>query len=121
MKTRILLTLAAVATMATASVRDAQAREDARNFWLLNETGHTIREVHLAGHGSDEAWGDDILGDSNLPNGLGTKIIFTGGSTCTFDFRIVYTDGSHEDYLQGRNLCRTSAIEFVPGGFNVGL
>jgi len=119
MKTTTLLALVTAATMSTLFAAEAHAAADRRNFWLLNETGRTISEVHLAAHGSREPWGDDILVGADLPNGLGTKIVFLSGSACVTDFRVVYTDGTSEDYLEGRNLCVASAIEFIHGGYNM--
>jgi len=89
---------------------------DRRNFWLLNNTGRKINNVYIAAHGTDASWGRDVLGTSALSAGLGTVIYFYDYSTrCVYDFRIGYTDGSHEDYTQGRNLCSTRAIQFNSG------
>ena len=85
---------------------------DQRNFWLLNNTGYRISRVFVSAHISD-SWGYDVLGDATLSHGMGTVVYFYGGrSTCIYDFRIVYADGSHQDYLQGRNLCESHAIQF---------
>lgn len=85
---------------------------DQRNFWLLNNTGYTVHGVYVSAHTST-TWGSDVLGDATLAHGMGTVIYFYGArSTCVYDFRIVYSDGSTQDYLQGRNLCVSHAIQF---------
>jgi hypothetical protein len=67
---------------------------DLRNFWLLNNTGRKIERVYVAPHNTDVPWGDDILGSSALPNGLGTTIYFLDNSTrCIYDVRIGFADG----------------------------
>lgn len=104
-----------VGVVALCSLVSSGASADRRNFWLVNDTGRTINEVHIAAHGSDDAWSSDVLGSDTLPDGRGTKILVFGGSNCIMDFRIVYADGSSEDYLQGRNLCKASAIQFYKG------
>jgi hypothetical protein len=89
---------------------------DRRNFWLLNNTGRKIERVYLAPHNTDASWGDDILGDTALPNGLGTTVRFLDNSTrCTYDIRIEFSDRSYEDYTQGRNLCEVHAVQFNGG------
>jgi hypothetical protein len=104
-----------VAVGVALSMASGRADADRRNFWLVNDTGETIREVHLSAHGTDDAWSADVLGDALLADGHGLKIVVYGGSSCVIDFRIVYNDGSTEDYLQGRNLCKASAIQFYKG------
>jgi hypothetical protein len=89
---------------------------DRRNFWLLNNTGRKINGVFLAAHGVDVPWGEDILGQSVLPSAAGTVVYFLDSSfRCVYDFRIEYGDGSHEDYLKGRDLCESHAIQFNAG------
>jgi hypothetical protein len=97
------------------SLLSSEASADRRNFWLVNDTGQTINEVHIAVHGSADAWSADVLGDVTLRDGTGVKINVFGSSGCMVDFRIVYADGSIEDYLGGRNLCKASAIQFHKG------
>jgi hypothetical protein len=89
---------------------------DRRNFWLLNNTGRKIERVYVTPHDTDAPWGSDILGDTELPNGIGTTVRFLDNSSrCVYDIRIEFTDGSHEDYTQGRNLCEIHAIQFNGG------
>jgi hypothetical protein len=86
---------------------------DRRNFWLLNNTGYTITRVYIAAHGTGDSWGEDVLGETTLPNSVGTKIYFSGSfNTCEYDFRIGYSNGAHQDYLRGRDLCSANAVQF---------
>jgi hypothetical protein len=87
---------------------------DRRNFWLLNRTGYQITSVYLAAHGTNDSWGSNVLVDgSTLANGVGAFVYFSGPlNACNYDFRIGYSDGAQQDYLQGRNLCGARAIQF---------
>jgi hypothetical protein len=86
---------------------------DNRNFWILNNTGRTITSFYVAVHGVETPWGNDVLGNSTLSNSLGTAVYFHDmAAACVYDFRVGFSDGSHQDYLQGRNLCQTHAVEF---------
>ena len=99
-----ILTLFGAATLSSA---------DRRNFWLLNNTGHKINSFYIAIHGTDESWGNDVLGAAAVPQALGTVIYFhDSNSRCVYDFRVGYADGTHQDYLQGRNLCDFHAVQF---------
>jgi hypothetical protein len=108
-KALILTALMLVATLSSQSA-------DRRNFWLLNNTGRTIDRVYVAPHNANATWGEDVLGQASLPNGIGTTIYFLDSSLrCFYDVRIVFSNGTHEDYLQGRNLCQIHAIQFNGG------
>ncbi len=87
--------------------------QDRRNFWLLNNTDHTISRFYVSPHESD-SWGSDILGNAELPNGLGTIITFESASrsSCVMDFKLVFRDGSSQLYRQGRNVCTLGAVQF---------
>ncbi len=117
MKLASLALVTAAALTCTIASNDAGAA-DRRDFWVLNQTGRVISEVHLAVHNERSSpWSDDILTDADLPNGTGAKIFFFRKGPCMMDFRIVYADGGSEDYTQGRNLCSASAVVFS-GGVN---
>lgn len=89
------------------------SRQDRRDFWLLNITGKRISRFYVSPHDMD-SWGRDILGQAELPNGLGTLIAFnsTVRTSCLMDFRLVFSDGTKQTYTQGRNVCKLSAIQF---------
>jgi hypothetical protein len=83
--------------------------QDRRNFWALNNTGKTIREFYVSPHESGN-WGRDTLGETQLGNGTGTLISFTGRSSCVMDFKLVFTDGTDQTYEQG--VCLLGAVHF---------
>jgi hypothetical protein len=60
------------------------------------------------------SWGNDTLGAATLTNGVGTKIVFNTDipSTCDFDFKLVYSDGTSQTYGRGRDLCEIIAIVY---------
>jgi hypothetical protein len=88
-------------------------QSDRRNFWALNNTTKEIRNFYVSPHSSDQ-WGDDVLGRATLPDGMGTLIYFTPGSQtgCVFDFKLVYSDGTAQQYVQGTNVCEIRAVQF---------
>ena len=109
---RTLLSLAAMMAF-LGSVTTSQSA-DRRNFWLLNNTGHEIRQFLLAVHGSTEPWSKDVLGQDTLPTGVGVMINFLDNRTqCLYDFRLVFDD-VHQDYTEGRNICVLRAVQFGP-------
>jgi hypothetical protein len=113
---RILATLGLIAAvtfgLVTAHVPKLRAA-DQRDFWFLNNTGHQVDRVYVSAHES-EYWGDDVLGASALADGMGTVIVFSQNyrTSCTFDFRLVYHDGTVQTYRDGRNICSLHAVQF---------
>ena len=84
-----------------------------RDFWFLNNTGKTIREVYVSPHES-KSWGQDVLGRSTLADGVGTLITFPSSwqTSCTMDFKIVFEGGDSQTYPDGRNVCSLHAVQF---------
>jgi hypothetical protein len=92
----------------------ASARSsDRRDFWALNNTGKEIREFYVSAH-ENTNWGQDVLGRATLPSGMGTKIVFSRGvaTSCEFDFKLVYSDGTSQVYQKGRDVCTIMAIVY---------
>ena len=107
---RRFLTVAA-ATVLLGAITTSQSA-DRRNVWLLNNTGREIQQFRLAVHGTDDPWGNDVLGRETLPNGVGVVVSFNDSrSLCLYDFRLVF-DGIHQDYVEGRDICRLLGVQF---------
>jgi len=107
MKRMLLVTIALLAVVLCSQSADR------RNFWVLNNTGRTITNFYISVHGSQNPWSSDVLGASTLSSSLGTMIFFyDSNTTCMYDFRVKYSDGTYQDYLRGRNLCQTHAVQF---------
>lgn len=87
--------------------------QDERNFWALNNTGKTISSLYVSPH-EHKSWGKDILGQAELPTGIGTVISFDPDveTSCLMDFRLVFRDGTEQTYVQGRNVCKLGAVQF---------
>ena len=99
---------------------DKAAARD-RDFWVLNDTGLVITSVHASPHGWN-TWGNDFLGAEVLAPYAGIKVhFFYDSNLCNMDLRIVYQGGYKEDYLSGHDLCRASAVQFLPGSLNATL
>jgi hypothetical protein len=105
----VLLVLLAVGV----GVVKSTPRPDQRNFWALNNTGKEIQKFYVSDHDSTQ-WGGDILGRATLPTGMGTVVYFdsTIKTGCNFDFKIVFADGSTQQYLQGKDVCKVFGIQY---------
>jgi hypothetical protein len=106
-----------VVVMLSVLVLGTAEAQDRRNFWLLNNTRMTITRVYVSPHESG-VWGNDVLGQlPGVPHGIGTLISFdsAGPTSCYFDFRLVFEDGTTNIYRQGHNLCTTRAVQFNQG------
>ena len=112
---RVVLGVIVTMTLCLGLGASQTAQQDRRNFWALNNTGKEIRSFYVSSHSSDQ-WGDDILGRATLPDGMGTLIYFTPGvqTGCNFDFKLVYSDGTAQQYVQGRNVCEIHAVQYNP-------
>lgn len=90
--------------------------QDRRDFQLVNYTGNRIASVYVSAHESTD-WGGDVLGLDTLSNGYQTRIYFNSRirTSCFFDFKLVFDDGSTQTYMQGWNLCKFSQIYFYDG------
>jgi hypothetical protein len=91
-----------------------QARPQSRaNFWFLNNTGKTLNNLYVSPH-SANSWGTDVLGRAALPDGMGTLIVFPPAwrGVCHEDFKLVFSDGTAEQYQQGIDVCQLHALQF---------
>ncbi len=91
-----------------------QANPQSRaNFWFLNNTGKQLNNLYVSPH-SQNSWGQDVLGRSALPGGMGTLIVFPPAwrGVCHEDFKLVFSDGSSETYTQGIDVCQLHALQF---------
>ena len=102
-----------VAVAITLLANTSSYAQDERNFWVLNNTGKTITRLYISPH-EGASWGNDILGQSELPKGMGTMIYFDTDvrTSCLMDFKLVFRDGSEQTYMQGRNVCLLGAVQF---------
>jgi hypothetical protein len=84
---------------------------DQRNFWFANETGKTIAVLSISPHESG-IWYP--VPNSTTQSGYRNPITFNSHfySSCFFDFKLEYADGSYQTYTQGRNLCNISGVRF---------
>jgi hypothetical protein len=107
------LALATATVLRVAGPRVAKA--DQRNFLFMNVTGHQIDRTYVSPHESG-TWGPGVLGNSVLPNGTEPIIVFPSywETSCSFDFKLEFHDGSVETYTEGRNVCNLTSVEFGP-------
>jgi len=101
----------AVFTCVMSTALTAQTRN--RDFWALNYTGGTVVQLWVADHNSPY-WGSEVLQGARLESGLGVYIHITGGGSCFVDFKLVYSNGSTQEYRDGRDVCAVGGVEFGP-------
>lgn len=79
-----------------------------RNVTIVNASGYTITNFYGSNSGSN-SWEEDILGTSTLPSGSSANVNFDDGSGfCTFDFKVVFSDGS-VGIEEGIDVCQISS------------
>jgi hypothetical protein len=94
-------------------VKSQTPRPDNRNFWALNNTGKEIAQFYVSPHGNPN-WLNNVLGRGGLPAETGVVIYFPSNIStgCSFDFKLVYIDGTSQTYLAGRDVCSLYAVQF---------
>lgn len=113
MKLRHALKGLIIVTALVLTTMPSRSFADQRDFWFLNHTGRTIAQAYISPHESSH-WGSDVLGSATMPSGVGAYIEFNAdeSSSCYFDFKLVFTNGSSQTYSGGRNLCNAHAVQF---------
>jgi hypothetical protein len=104
------LALCAIVIVSAVAIHAAPPRNP--NFWVLNNTGHTLRSFYVSPHSSSR-WGGDTLGLSQLPHGMGTFISFGNTWYCVMDFKLVFEDGTVKTDEEGMNVCPLAAVVFT--------
>jgi hypothetical protein len=105
---RILAALGLLLAFGALAPAEAQNR-----FWLVNNSGETIREAYVSSS-RVQNWGPDILGTGVLPAGNQVWVTPTF-SDCVLDVRVVYAS-NREDTRMQVNACNISRIVFGGGG-----
>lgn len=94
------------------TARTAGADATNQNFTLNNRSQDTITHVYVSSV-SDERWGEDVLGSSQVVAPGGTaQITFPRGETeCNWDVRVtINNERNHE--LRNLNLCETTEVNY---------
>lgn len=89
---------------------------DRRDFWLANRTGKTIALLSVTPHGYQTSWYP--ITNSTTENGIKNPITFNPNfysSSCFFDLRLQYSDGTMDIYDGGTDLCYPNTLRFYPG------
>jgi hypothetical protein len=113
-KTRTAKSILGTLTLATLLVGAVAAHAgDLRNFWFYNNTGKTVAVLSVSPHES-RTWYP--VPNSTTPSGYRNGITFNPdfSSSCFFDFKLEYTDGTFQTYTQGRDLCIHPGVRFYP-------
>jgi hypothetical protein len=102
-----LMFAAALMSVAVATSASAQSKQD---FTLVNRTGYDISEVYVSPSKADD-WEEDVLGDSELGDGVQTTIRFKrAGKNCKWDLKVVYSDDDSSAVWNNIDLCSISKI-----------
>ena len=95
--------------LAGAALVSANAIAGDADFTLVNGTGYTIREVYLS-PANAKSWGNDRLGDGDLPNGKARLIKFKDSANCEQDMQVVFDKGDTEVVWEGLDLCEINKL-----------
>ncbi len=88
----------------------ALAQEGKQDFTLVNKTGYELSAVYVSPSKADD-WGDDILGQDTLDDGLEVDIVFTrAAKTCRWDLKVVYSDDDSSAVWNNIDLCSINKI-----------
>ena len=86
-----------------------------QDFTLTNKTGFVISSLY-ASPVKDRNWGNDILGEDEMPSGKSLDITFSGyGQKCRFDLMVKDRD-DNEYTVEDINLCEIHKITFTYKG-----
>ncbi len=90
-----------------------------QDFTLVNKTGFTISALYVA-PAKDRDWGEDILGEDEMPSGKTLDITFKGygKKVCQFDVLLKDQD-DNEWVVEGINLCEIHSLSFSKKGKSV--
>jgi hypothetical protein len=90
-----------------------------QDFTLVNKTGFTISALYVA-PAHDREWGEDILGEDEMPTGKTLDITFKGygKKVCQFDVMLKDQD-DNEWIVEGINLCEIHNLSFSKKGKSV--
>jgi hypothetical protein len=105
----LLLALVPLAACLGASPALAQNR-----FWLVNQSGLTIKYAYISPSRLTD-WGNDILGGTLLATGEQVRIT-PAAKDCELDIKVQYQGGQEEEKMQV-DTCRLNRVVFTnPGG-----
>ncbi len=91
----------------------------AQDFTIENKTGFTISALYVA-PAKDRDWGEDILGEDEMPSGKSLEITFKGygDKVCRFD--VLLKDQNDQDWIvEGVDLCEIHSLSFTKKGKSV--
>lgn len=98
-----------IAVLATGLFASSPALADKRDFRLVNDTGHTVREVYVSPTKTND-WEEDVLDVDVLPDNDSVDISFDDkNKTCIYDMKLVYKDNDTEEW-DNINLCEVSKL-----------
>ncbi|MGB8030976.1 MAG: hypothetical protein WCF30_15090 [Terracidiphilus sp.] len=111
--TKVLVTAILPAILLVCMLPQQAIPQSRANFWFLNNSGKTLNNLYVSPH-SQNSWGTDVLGRASLPDGMGTLIVFPPQwrGVCHEDFKLVFSDGTAEQYTQGIDVCQLHALQF---------
>lgn len=85
----------------------ARATAEEPTFVLVNRSRSPVNELYLS-VSDDDSWGQDRLGDDNVPGG-GTKVIRLPPGECVYDVRVVFANGEASEKRR-LNLCTNNNL-----------
>lgn len=83
------------------------------DFWLVNKTGYSIREIYIsAAHTS--GWESDQLGMSAMLETDNSRFVkFSDRASCKRNMRVVFDDDGFEMVWVGLDLCKIDKLSLT--------
>lgn len=94
---------------ACVSLLSAPALAGDADFTLVNGTGYTIREVYISA-ANKNAWGNDRLGEGDLPNSKSRLFKFRDSANCVQDIKVVFDDSDVSVTWEDLDLCEINKL-----------
>lgn len=102
--------IAAVLSLPIAALTVKSALAEDLVFTLYNESSSPLVEFYVEAT-SEDNWGEDLLEEAVASGESGTVTIADGRTTCTYDIRGVFEDGTEVDERQ-LDLCELGSYTY---------
>ena len=81
--------------------------DDSGTFRIYNRSGHTICHIYMSPDYA-ESWGQDLLGNSTLPNNFSVDLT-VNTSHCNFNIKVIACNNAGE-VVGKTNVCQYSSV-----------
>ena len=86
------------------------------DVWLVNNTGHPIREIYLSPASQGQWGGDRLLDNAAIDNEKQIFLKFGARLACVQDLKVVFADNDAESVVASLDMCAIDklSLQFYP-------